>query len=227
MATRKQVEANRRNGRRGGPKTAEGKAVSRMNALKHGIFQTSLTESDDPELATIHGELVDWQKPVGPIENMLVDKLAQTYLRLHRCARAEARWHRDSWTPTGYMRALAEVRGEECPEVVFNSGIFARSVEIFGRYDRTLTNQLIKILHELERVQRLRLGDDVKPPGAADMSLHVDGAASSLAWLEDDELAEVVTDAAARVHPPRSQIAESEGHDPFDDWDPSEPEDTS
>ena len=39
MISENRIEANRRNARNStGPKTAEGKAMSRMNGFKHGIF---------------------------------------------------------------------------------------------------------------------------------------------------------------------------------------------
>jgi hypothetical protein len=38
LAAEKQIQANRLNGLKGGVKTMEGKAVSRMNALSHGFF---------------------------------------------------------------------------------------------------------------------------------------------------------------------------------------------
>ena len=38
MTSKKQIQANRRNARKStGPKTAKGKAVVRLNALKHGL----------------------------------------------------------------------------------------------------------------------------------------------------------------------------------------------
>ena len=54
MATQRQLEACRRNGRLGGPKTAAGKAVARLNARKHGIFASALTDEDAEELDGIH-----------------------------------------------------------------------------------------------------------------------------------------------------------------------------
>ena len=43
MATKKQVAANRRNALKGGVKTLKGKAISRLNARKHGIFASAVT----------------------------------------------------------------------------------------------------------------------------------------------------------------------------------------
>ena len=49
MATSAQVEANRRNGKLGGPKTEAGKARVSQNARKHGIFVSALTDEDTEE----------------------------------------------------------------------------------------------------------------------------------------------------------------------------------
>ena len=81
MATEAQVAANRANGLKGGVKTEEGKKISRLNARKHGIFASALTEYDDEELHGIEGQLAAQLKPEGIIEEILVEKLAVTYLR--------------------------------------------------------------------------------------------------------------------------------------------------
>ncbi len=42
MANQKQIEANRRNARRStGPRTAAGKAISKNNAVKHGVLSSN------------------------------------------------------------------------------------------------------------------------------------------------------------------------------------------
>jgi hypothetical protein len=42
MPSERQREANRRNGRKGGPKTEAGKQSSGLNTLKHGLTSTTL-----------------------------------------------------------------------------------------------------------------------------------------------------------------------------------------
>jgi hypothetical protein len=176
MTSQKQIEANRRNAQKStGPKTEEGKAVSRLNARKHGIFASALTDEDQEELAGLHEELAAWIKPVGPIEAMLVEKLAHTYLRLQRCARAESEYHIRTWEPKGGPLALRQYknsvdRGEHASW--FDRRAFRNSVELFARYDKTLTNPLIKLLHEIERLQRLRCGENVAPPLVGELTLH-------------------------------------------------------
>jgi hypothetical protein len=53
----KKIEANRRNAQQStGPKTAEGKANSAKNAVKHGIFVKQILQgADDEEAAEIEG----------------------------------------------------------------------------------------------------------------------------------------------------------------------------
>ena len=173
--TQKQIEASRRSGRKGGVKTPEGKAVSRLNARKHGIFASALTEYDQESIQDVYGELAAWIQPVGPVERMLVEKLAHTYLRLQRCARAEAEYHITTWETKIVQPAL----GRWADKVKlgmhashFDFGRFAKAVKLFARYDTTLTNQFVKLLHEIERTQRMRFGDNVAPPVVADVTVH-------------------------------------------------------
>ena len=203
MATEKQIKANRQNATKGGPKSPEGKAVVRRNARKHGIFASAVTEYDTKELRGIHDELAAWIRPVGPVEDMLVEQIAHAYLRLQRCARAEAEYHTMAWQPNldpYYVQKYVEKRKKGMHASWFDSGTFNRSVALFARYNTTLTNQFIKLLHEIERVQRIRIGEDVPPPLVADLTVHAgDGA--------EDVLPPVVADAAVEVAEERQDTA--------------------
>ena len=95
--TPRQLDANRRNGRRSrGPKTPQGKARSRMNALKHGLLahETLVTgiclqESAD-ELEALRRRFFAHCAPVGPIEEMLVEQIVSCHWRKRRVLRAES-----------------------------------------------------------------------------------------------------------------------------------------
>ncbi len=164
--TERQLEANRRNALKGGVKSDEGKAVSRHNARKHGIFASALTERDAEDLAPILDDFMERMEPEGAIEESLVEKLAVTYLRMQRCARAEAEYHRAAW-------AVVPGRiGEMNAGSPFKPRYFHRLVELVNRYDVSLTNQYLRLLHELERLRRLRGGEKLPAPVAADVGIH-------------------------------------------------------
>ena len=57
MTTKKQLEANRRNAQLStGPRTEQGKAIARMNALKHGVdSQYEVISGESPECLEILG----------------------------------------------------------------------------------------------------------------------------------------------------------------------------
>ena len=174
MATQRQVSANRRNGLKGGVKTEEGKAISRLNARKHGIFASALTTEDSEDLYGIEDELIASLRPVGPLEEMLVEKIALTYLRMQRCARAEAEFHVHTWEePNKFMEndrweELQEKRGCKLRAVPFSEEVFEHMVKLIDLYDARLTNQFLKLIHEIERLQRLRADEDSPWPAAAD-----------------------------------------------------------
>jgi hypothetical protein len=78
MATEKQIAANRDNARKStGPRTEQGKRVSRMNALKHGIdAREEITCGESPlELHELAAEYDHEFQPVGLAERVLVDLL--------------------------------------------------------------------------------------------------------------------------------------------------------
>ena len=174
MTLDRQTRANRENGRQGGVKTEAGKAISRLNARRHGVFTSALTRLDREELAGIYEDFASWLQPAGPIEEALVEKLALTWLRVQRCARAEGEYHVRAWEERRSEEDLEMLRRQgEPPSKLspFRPRVFEEIVRLFGRYSTTLTNQFIKVLHEIERLQRLRAGERVPAPLAADVTV--------------------------------------------------------
>jgi hypothetical protein len=93
MVTKKQEEANRRNAQKStGPKTAEGKAVVRTNAFKHGLLSEEfIIKGEDPEkFSYLHRELEAELDPVGFQEAEIVERMAVQMWRLRRLYRVEA-----------------------------------------------------------------------------------------------------------------------------------------
>jgi hypothetical protein len=93
MTSDKQTRANRENALKStGPKTPEGKAVTRLNALKHGLLaQEVLLPGEDPAALQELGEgLVDELRPAGELENLQVEKIIAAYWRLRRLRRVES-----------------------------------------------------------------------------------------------------------------------------------------
>ncbi len=101
----------------GGPKTPEGKAKVRLNAVKHGILSTEavirrgdLKESEE-EHATLRDQFFIEMQPIGLLEIMLVDKLFTIYWRERRIIKAE-RASVES-TTIGHLRGCKKERENE------------------------------------------------------------------------------------------------------------------
>ena len=93
MSSLSQIEANRQNGRKSqGPKTPEGKAVSSANAWKHGLLSRDVVgPNEDPTIfQAFHDRCHAEYKPVGPIEEDLVSRIAAQAWRLRRAERVDA-----------------------------------------------------------------------------------------------------------------------------------------
>ena len=107
----KQLAANRRNAQKStGPKTLNGRAVSKMNALKHGILSKEVlvrgkyARESEREFRAFQARFWEHFKPVGPVEEILVNKVVTSGWRLRRVLKAESgeialnadrgQWHR-------------------------------------------------------------------------------------------------------------------------------------
>ena len=93
MTSDRKAEANHRNARKStGPKTPEGKAAVRLNALKHGLLSQEilLPEEDEEVLQELGESLRAELQPVGELENLLVDRIVIAYWKLRRLDRVEA-----------------------------------------------------------------------------------------------------------------------------------------
>ena len=119
MTSEKKAQANRRNALKStGPKTPEGRAAVRLNALKHGLLsQVVLLPGEEEEALRELGErLRDELQPVGELECLLVDRIISAYWRLRRLGRVETgifAWERSEELAE---RAEREAQGYESNE---------------------------------------------------------------------------------------------------------------
>lgn len=135
--------------KKGGPKTDEGKEISKMNALKHGLLskEVLIDGEDEEELLLITKRIHSEIKPETEIERLLADRIVANVWRL--------------------KRAL----GMENGEVISTGGGLMYDSDRFFRYETMLEKSLYKALHELERVQAKRSGKDVPLPAVVDINL--------------------------------------------------------
>ncbi len=92
----KQIEANRNNSLKStGPKTKEGKAAAKMNAMKHGILCKQAVmrgfciQERPRHFKALRERFWEHYAPVGPAEETLVDEIVTTRWRLRRALTAE------------------------------------------------------------------------------------------------------------------------------------------
>lgn len=164
MPTAKQVNANRRNSQLAtGPRTPEGKAAVRLNAIKHGLLsnQSLLPNEDSSLLAEVGERLREQLQPVGPLEELLVDRIVSAAWRLQRLAQVEV--------------GIFEMERFDCfgedkgPGLAFiQDGNGADAFSKLSRYEAAIERSLYRALHELQMLQSRRDGQFLLPPFVMD-----------------------------------------------------------
>jgi len=172
MNTDKQHQANIHNSKLGGVRTEEGKNISRFNALKHGVLRNSLTEYESGMYVHILEDLIDELKPSGIIESLLVERIALCYLRFYRVSKAEGEFIKEQLHPYSEKHSTDRFLGKnllhQADKVTFagyQAQIKTKAIQELDqtllRYDTTVENKLYKALRELNRLQRIRRGEEV------------------------------------------------------------------
>jgi len=151
--SQKQIEANRENAKLGGVKTEEGKAVSKYNAIKHGILsqEVLLEDEDENSLIELGKKLRTDLKPETELELLLVDRVVANFWRL--------------------KRALGMEKGEV---ISSSGGSLVYDADKFFRYEIMLERSIYRALHELQRIQAARAGEKPPSPIAVDVDISKD-----------------------------------------------------
>ena len=147
MSTPRQIEANRLNAQKStGPRSPEGKAASRFNALKTGIHAQSLViPGEDPEeLQTLADGYHAQFPPATALERFLVDSLIQAEWQLRRlhCIEAQVWQH--------------QLANSESPETPSLGSVFDAGRAVFTLLQRRIDaaeRSYFRALKELQRLQ--------------------------------------------------------------------------
>lgn len=166
MTSDKQVEANRQNSQLGGVKTEEGKAVSRYNALRHGLLakEVLMEGEDEVELEELGKTLRAELKPASALELVLVDRIIANTWRLKRALRIER-----EMIEADTVKSLFD-KNKPIGEALAGEFRHQDTYGKFARYDASIERGLFRALHELQRLQAARNGNQPLPPVVVDFT---------------------------------------------------------
>jgi hypothetical protein len=141
-----------------------------------------ITELDDSEgYRAILDALRKEKAPVGIVETLLVESIALDMVRVRRARRLEAEYITSKLNPPIYGPSLLGddlfVQGAMLDPglpAAISSEIAQPLVSVFQRYESTFLMRILRFLHELERLQRMRSGERLPAPAVVDVSVHAE-----------------------------------------------------
>lgn len=165
----KQLAANRKNAKAStGPKTAEGKAISKYNALKHGLLskEALLDDENEVDLANLGKKLRTELTPETELELVLVDRITANVWRLRRVMQIEREMIEDDRKNSFGGKTL----GSAVSYDFMHHDTYGKLI----RYENSIERGIFKALHELQRLQAKRNGETTPPPVAIDIDVSGD-----------------------------------------------------
>jgi hypothetical protein len=160
MPTLSQIEANRRNSQKStGPRSPEGKAIARFNALKSGVNAKSqvIPGEDASALDALAADYHQQFQPATPLECFLVDSLVNADWQLRRLRRVEAQL----W---GFHTDAAKDEMDGIDEDYPLGHVFQRGIDAFNRLQRRIDSTERSYYRALKELQRHQAGRTTGPP---------------------------------------------------------------
>jgi hypothetical protein len=244
MATLRQVEANRRNALMStGPRTANGKAKSRFNAMKHGLasVHASMPHENPADFAEFRQGLIAAWQPVGAQELLQVDLVADALWRMARGNKYEAEFFAEQLETikrNSGVSTAAHPHDDRGIAIIMTHEGYAHAVKVLSRYSDRAASKYFRAIDRLEKMQAARrrnatlasFGQAVtsEAPATFQSALASQAPAcqsttDSEAWVEparsftSNELASfghTVTSEAPACQPPACQAATDSGSRP-------------
>src|SRR5271165_5156313 len=148
-----------------GPRTAEGKAASSMNAMSHGLTsRMAVLPGEDPaQFQHLRRSLLKEHQPATPTEKLLVEEMAQAHWRLDRVRRRQDQAF-DSETLDTKLLALLQ------RYATANERTFFKSLETLKKLqrERLLPAEQTFVSKKAEQEAFFNMMDALTaPPGAA------------------------------------------------------------
>jgi hypothetical protein len=163
MTSQSQIDANRINAQKStGPKTPEGKAKSRRNALQHGLTaKTCMLADEDPDdLLDLTEEIREKFDPQDTDEDFLIEA---SIFNLRLVV--------DKAPPP-----LMEAQGETCQRAwaYMRDANGGNALSKLSRYETTLLREYDRSRAELEKMQKIRAARPTPPPMADELRKEAD-----------------------------------------------------
>jgi|GEM_PF-2244214 len=125
-----------------GPKTPEGKAVSRFNAIRHAILRETVTDYEKTNAEGLYNDFACDLTPHGRTQELLVEILTANAIKLHRIAKAESEAMKEALSPN------------EIPVLVFTDNAYtpvvkpslAEKLILYSRYQTATENRIYRSL---------------------------------------------------------------------------------
>lgn len=167
-----------------GVRTPEGKAISKYNAIRHGVLTKVLLPDETKEAQIIQEALTADYLPKTLTEQLLIETMAISYVRGQRATNAEREFMQQVVNPAIYEERIISpalldnlqvgdtISGIK--ELVLIKPAYKAQVspddidtidKTFARYINTCERQFFRALHELQRIQSLQKG--LKPTSLA------------------------------------------------------------
>jgi hypothetical protein len=150
------AEASRKNGAKSrGPRTAEGKARSSKNALKHGLRAQKyvvLSQEDAAEFAQFQAALLEELAPVGVLQTVLARRIVIAAWRLARADRMEAE-----------LLEFRSYEGASPGLALIRDGNGTKSIETLVRYRNSASAEFTRAVRTLQMLQAGKDARNARP----------------------------------------------------------------